>query len=454
MVRARFTVTLLTDTVFSDGDTLTIYFNTLTNKARSEGQQMEAGDRVLVDQLFGFSHSLGTRYHGRWRDASTFAITMVDTTGHTMPITPSDATVSVIGDIKNANELSRWCKAVAPLSGNTGSQVPPSIQRFDAQTWDLQDASWSLDDTLAVHLDLPSDLGGREGGKAFVDTTITFSESLGADYSGIWRDDSTFVVTILDATGAGDGPQINSTSGALVSIAGELRNAPRTSAPSSSSHRMQSGGFGDSTASPKLLSFYARDVDNANASYDVGDQLVVQFDRAVWPGACLEYSTSVDNLPICARWPSGGTDMVDALILVSSPLGANYSGAWADASTLVVTVTEALPDPEYAPRPYDTVIQIPASANITNIAGTAPPLVIQPTLLGIAERVETLPTPPMLVDVVASDFLNRGAGASLDNGRRSPGACSLALALDVLRLPPPPPLDSPSRTLPDHPHAP
>jgi hypothetical protein len=39
-------------------------------------------------------------------------------------------------------------------------------------------------DTISVAFDLPTDRGGREGGKAFVDTTLAFSESLGADYSG------------------------------------------------------------------------------------------------------------------------------------------------------------------------------------------------------------------------------------------------------------------------------
>ena len=37
---------------------------------------------------------------------------VIDATGHGDP-SPGSTTVSVIGDIKNANELSRWCKAVA-----------------------------------------------------------------------------------------------------------------------------------------------------------------------------------------------------------------------------------------------------------------------------------------------------------------------------------------------------
>ena len=132
------------------------------------GLLTEAGDRALVGRLFSFSHSLGARYHGRWLDASSFLITVVDATGGALPAMLSSASVAVVGDIKNANQLSRWCKAVAPLSGSTGTQQAPTISRFEAQMWDLQDVSWSRYDTLSVHLDLPTDRGGREGGKAFV----------------------------------------------------------------------------------------------------------------------------------------------------------------------------------------------------------------------------------------------------------------------------------------------
>ena len=277
------------DDVFGAGDTLTITFDAPTNKAGS-GLLSEAGGKAYVDELFSFSHSLGARYHGRWRDASVFVVTMVDTGGHAIPASLGGATVAVVGDIKTSNELSRWCKAVTPLSGNTGTQAAPTIAAFDAQTWDLHDAGWSHHDTITIRFDRPTDRGGRQGGKGFVDTTISFSQPLGADYSGTWRDASTFVVTVLDASGAGDGPRVNGTSGALVSIASQLYNSPRTSSPSSSSYRMQSGDFGDAAASPSLRAFYVADSDNSNSSYDAGDEILVQFDRAA-VRRCLEAAT-------------------------------------------------------------------------------------------------------------------------------------------------------------------
>ena len=68
------------------------------------------------------------------------------------------------GDIKSANELSRWCKATAPLSGSAGTRHAPYIEEFVSQTWDLQEAGWSRYDTLSVTFDLPTDRGSREGG--------------------------------------------------------------------------------------------------------------------------------------------------------------------------------------------------------------------------------------------------------------------------------------------------
>ena len=70
----------------------------------------------------------------------------------------------------------------------------------------------------------------------------------------------------------------------------------------------------------------------------------------------------------------------------------------------MVTVVEPLQ--EYAPRPFDTMLALPAGADIRNTAGTSEPLVHTPALLGVAERVEVLPTAPRLIDAVALDFMN------------------------------------------------
>ena len=180
LLRAEFSDPDNLDGTLSDGDTLTLVFDRPTNRA-GEGALSEAGDRTLVDKLLRFSHPLGERYVGRWAESSVFVVTLVDTSGHEVPADVTKGGVSVIGDLKNENELSRWCKATAGFSGNVGSAEAPQITRFVSQTWDRDDPGWSRYDTLELHFDIPTDLGGREGGKDYVDTLLSFSDPLGAD---------------------------------------------------------------------------------------------------------------------------------------------------------------------------------------------------------------------------------------------------------------------------------
>ena len=131
-------------------------------------------------------------------------------------------------------------------------------------------------------------------------------------------------------------------------MSGELRNAPRTSrAVTGASITLGDGSFGELRA-PRLLHFYGRDADNLNASYDVGDQVVLQFDMAVSAANCTRWDVSVDNYRYCARRPEGGMAYVDSLFTLTGALGANYSGAWEDGSTFVITTID--PPPALAPR--------------------------------------------------------------------------------------------------------
>ena len=109
--------------------------------------------------------------HYRWTASSVFVVTVVDALGHDWAASRGGV-VSVTGDVKNYNQLSRWCRASAPLGGTAGSLSAPQVVRYDAQTWGIQDPGWSRYDTLTIAFDLPTDLGGREGGKAYVDTVL------------------------------------------------------------------------------------------------------------------------------------------------------------------------------------------------------------------------------------------------------------------------------------------
>ena len=167
----------------------------------------------------------------------------------------------------------------------------------------------------------------------------------------------------------------------------------------------QPGGSFGALGAPKLVSFFGRDTDNLNSSYDAGDQLVLHFDMAINQATCMSWTTSVDNLPVCARRASGGRDYVDSLFQLTASLGTNYSGAWEDQSTFVITVVDS--PPALAPRPYDTVLRIPPEANLRNMAGASEQLTFGPVTMGVASRVEVFPSPPVLTSFSVVDPINR-----------------------------------------------
>ena len=69
---------------------------------------------------------------------------------------------------------------------------------------------------------------------------------------------------------------------------------------------------------------------------------------AVSAANCTRWDVSVDNYRYCARRPEGGMAYVDSLFTLTGALGANYSGAWEDGSSFVITTIH--PPPALAPR--------------------------------------------------------------------------------------------------------
>ena len=65
------------DTAVSIGDTLTIAFDTPTDRCGGPTH----GDRHMVDDIFRFSPALADDYTGAWLDEVTFVVTIVDARG-------------------------------------------------------------------------------------------------------------------------------------------------------------------------------------------------------------------------------------------------------------------------------------------------------------------------------------------------------------------------------------
>ena len=86
-----------------------------------------------------------------------------------------------------------------------------------------------------------------------------------------------------------------------------------------------SGDFGSADAVP--VAFEASDPDNADATFSALDTLTVRFD-----------------MPTDRGRYAGGRAFVDNLLQFSDQLGVDYTGQWADASTLTVTALATHPN--------------------------------------------------------------------------------------------------------------
>ena len=92
------------------------------------------------------------------------------------------------------------------LQGNYGLQEGPRIVEFISDDFDNGDDVYGVGDTLTVTFDLATDRGGTDDKATSVDVNemLTFSHALGEQVISQWSDDSTLVITVLSAVGAGD----------------------------------------------------------------------------------------------------------------------------------------------------------------------------------------------------------------------------------------------------------
>ena len=294
-------------------------------------------EREEVDRLFAFSQPLGVDYSGLWTDASTLVVTITNSTDAAAAL--GVATVSMRdvrgGLLFNAAGNSASVSGSAVLGGSFGSSDPPAITGFVIEDLDNADTAYGEGDSLFIVFDRATDLGrgAAKGAEAFVGGLFDFSHALGSRYSGEWQDASSFVVTIVNATGEGvttDGcctlaANIRVTPGGA-GTSGEIRNRASVSGKSVQvSTALVPRGAGVGSLDPPILtSFVASDPDGGDRAYGVGDSILITFHGRSNKGA-----------------HRGGKAFVDSLFDMVPLLGDSYSGTWADGSTFVVDVMQA-----------------------------------------------------------------------------------------------------------------
>lgn len=218
-----------------------------------------------------------------------------------------------------------------PLEGASqpaeGAHVPGIVQMrfFDRMRAGTQ-PTWSAGDALQLRFDSALNVKPAwplKGSRSFVDALFSFSDALGDDYTGEWRDASTFVVTVLRT--ASVPPVLNASASAVVGattvrVIGNVRNSAATDAPRDDVPVALTGDFGSDEA-PEAQSVIARDPDNSGLGFEPGDTLTMSF-----------------SLPTNRDTASGAKIYVDSLFTFDPPVGDDYSGEWQDDSTFIVTI--------------------------------------------------------------------------------------------------------------------
>ena len=358
------------DSIVSSGDRLTVAFDIPTDRGGvprafwpGVANPDNRVDRAEIERLFAFSAPLGEEYSGLWTDASTLQITVVNATfAEAVPLSTTVALRDTLGGVVRnsfgnsvaAAGSALLCdpRVVCPPAACAAScklcalcnfgedNVAPGLVALTVEDVDNADTVYGEGDLISVIFDRATDRAGYEPGynffRAGVDGLFAFTHSLGERYSGEWADDSTFTITVINASNAAVADALEAGSAVTVE-AGSMcpdgvgtqcvRSASGLEPPwaESAAIRLTEVGAGVGTATaPDIVSFVAADVDNGDISYGVGDSLTISFNGRTNLGA-----------------DAGGMDFVDASFDMQPSLGSEYSGVWHDASTFIIDVGSA-----------------------------------------------------------------------------------------------------------------
>jgi len=242
---------------FTDGDTITVRFSESTNRPN-------VATKANIDNLFNFTQSgqttltgdsiLGTDYVGTWTSASTLVITIIDNTGGAGPIVNDPVNGFRLGveksaNLKNQAGTSQASTSISPaLEGDFGEKAGPlitSIRAADPDGITEGEAGGFTDgDTITVRFSEATNTP-PVATKANLDGLFTFSQSLGSDYTGVFDNSLTLIITIVDSTGATP-PAINElTLTVKADGVNDLKDALESSEASTSESPPLIGTFGD-----------------------------------------------------------------------------------------------------------------------------------------------------------------------------------------------------------------
>ena len=235
-----------------------------------------------------------------------------------------------------------------PISGSVGPVGVPRIERLLATDPDDADLTYGVGDELHVVFNVATDRsnstarGAHSGDRLYVDSLFRFNAQLGQDYSGEWRDDSTFAITVIDPERRPSppfeptAPRRRSTTAPSRCATGSLRATGRYLAARRKRLRRAARRCGPREP-PRIVSVVGDDADHADVTVAYGDTLTIGFDRTTDLGF-RRTPTRPTTSPVRDRreLPWGA---VDALFNFSVPL-ARRTGRWLDRTSFQIMIVD------------------------------------------------------------------------------------------------------------------
>eukprot|EP00163_Fabomonas_tropica_P011118 TRINITY_DN2164_c0_g1_i2.p1 TRINITY_DN2164_c0_g1~~TRINITY_DN2164_c0_g1_i2.p1 ORF type:complete len:1432 (+),score=338.63 TRINITY_DN2164_c0_g1_i2:411-4706(+) len=259
------------------------------------------------------------------------------------------ATISVYNDL------------VYLYGGNTGDNLGSSdlwvfdfvitsgISVIECDDPDDQDGFYSVNDTVSI-LFYNSMVNYSITTKAEIDSYWTMAPSLGQDYTGEWIFDDLYRITILDTTGH----EINSsTCNITLEVAKIIFDLDDTEYHIGLKSDESDGDWGNLTG-PAIVSAVADDPDNGDTGTFSGNDTLT-----------ITWSELTNTPPVATK------GQLDALFAFSNSLGDDYTGAWTDLKTLVITMVDVSNAGDTTISGMTVTAQ--AGGNLRNLRGDSQP---------------------------------------------------------------------------------
>ena len=392
-----------TNDVYGESDMINITFNQPTNK----GFLPDFVSQTMLTNLFGFSMPIGYDFYGEWMSRDNLVITIRDEAGAGPPtIGGLTLEVKFSGNLMAQPPVtSRATPKSGTLLGNFGPS-PIRILSVTASDSTDDDQVYSNEDFITIIFSQNTDKGRPRNNPRVsqyeLESMFEFSQNIGTSFWGLWINFKTLRITISDVTGAAP-PVLDQLTVRVRPCRsydsarkicqedfeycahcdcclGDLRNNPRTSAPTAIASPTLVGNFGPCAFG--IINITAFDAKNYDSTLDDGDAIMIYFTEPTDKACGRLYQAAS-----CQDGKVLNKAQVDNLLRFSHFIATNYSAVWHSPTQLElrlidVTNSEARIGELYLEVPREAIGdgELPGLRNVPPVCG--PQLIQSQPVLG------------------------------------------------------------------------